>query len=1759
MEITRKLIEELQNRLKVGNRRGVHLNAIPSGSRYKFDIHQLAHINPAIPSEFIENLLTQSPLKYRISWKDNVPDLNELFVDDQKKLVAITKTFDNLVNQTDAIFTEKGVNTFGFGFPLIARIDEKDKKLTVAPVLIWSLKIKRTKEFNTWEISRTEDDAIYINEVLINHLYNDSKIQIDPVSSDYLDDGIIDKDELIEICADLLQQINSKVPENIKSILKEKLENIESIPSKKHFESLPLAPNNSLITFSGLFSIFEVQKQNVIKDYDYLLELEGLDLVNGVEGLADFQSLSSVKTDPSQQGILNAIESKRNILIQGPPGTGKSQSLTAVLVNALENRKKIIVVCEKQTALDVLYKQLEAIGLDNHAILIKDIIRDRKIAVKSIRERSELLIAKPELAYSSKSELNRDLKKANELISKINKRHLKINETLVNSLNWTQTVGFWLKHFKELEEEEKLTLSRDLFSYNSKELNEILDVLENGEPLYKAFKPNKELSFLNPEKFIGDSPYQMEDDLKDVFERYEAKLGETMKLVDSFRIKVREVRNLQFETSKTKILDDLQKIEANLAGIPNHLDKVKPKFVEIYQKGLMPVVQPLKSDVDELNQFYQNWDVKYKEFYTQFLAFRKNEINTQWQDIKALFVSLDQLYLEVGTEQLFLDDNKRNSFITKLKSKLSSKVKAVVDKVDEIQKLTDSLARQSASCIDFDNFNTDISALKTKLAYDAFKKQSETIFNNSPKSVESEFETLNFKSFFEDDISNPELFSNIEQKINSFSCSNEYKEYLEDINNVLKESQANLMSWFSNIDSAVKQIPFFENTNWADSIKDREADVKKLTQQLANFEEEAEKQAVLKFDQVIVDLDNTYVGLPKVIFKLKNVTKNAGQSTYKLEDNFWQKLYEHLKSTRKECTDLFSGIAKELQTSRNFTPFSFHATWEKMVLQIESFKTDFDIQIKAFPDKLEKALEGLNFLDDKQTADFEELNVIQNNVIELIAQIKQDNLLVKQINKGKIAKNIIKVSDVIGQFKAYSSHDDALFLKEFGWLNFYNNQSESLKFILNQLSEHSDWRSLFISHYLNNLLSSKSSSELPTNDQYNEDLSKVLSKFGQKQIDYVNSLWNNNQSLAIREFTSKNRTTGLNISNLYNLKRSKNFDRLSLRNIIKYDIDFFTDFFPIILTTPDICSNLFQERNKYFDIVMFDEASQLKLEDNLPALLKGKKVIVAGDEHQMPPSNYFTKLYDGSINDEDDLEDEDEVLINSEDIALSCESLLEFAEQLSFEKKYLDFHYRSQHPYLIDFSNHAFYNKRLIPLPNKVEYKPINFIQVDGVYSDNSNEREAEVVLSIIENNIHQLPDGSYPSVGIATFNISQRNLILNKITERKKLDKHKAFNQKIEELEANGLFVKNLENIQGDERDVIILSTTYGRNPDNVFRQSFGPINHKKGYKLLNVIVTRAKHKIYLCTSIPEDAYLDYKSYLVTEGDNNRKAALYAYLAYARAVSNGDEEARLNILTHLTENVQEASDITYHHQKLESPFEEEVYDVLVRNFGEDKIIPQYKFAGFRIDLVYQSKNPALPKIAIECDGAAYHSSNEAYLYDRHRQKILENHGFVFHRIFSTNWWRNVKREKRKLIEFIESIEKGNPNLVLNFDDPTSAFTDEIKHPIHEIKNLGKQAQINYEEVLNDVVTEVIEEPKVKTNPVKENSIVVINYINSNKEIKLQLVEDGYVQPTTTNGVMKINYKAPIGQALLGKTEGEMVKIGKLDNYVEILQIVNKN
>lgn len=790
MELTTKLLSELQRRLKIGNRRGVHLNAIPANSRYKFDLNRLSYIDKNLPDNFVKASLSELPLKFRISWKENVPDLNSLFEEDQVQLVRITKAFENLINQTEAIESEKGINTFGFGFPILARRDRADNKLTVAPILIWSLRIKRTKEFNTWEILRNEEDPIYINEVLINHLQNDSNIEIEQIPSEMLDDGLITKTELIEICTTLIKTINTASPDDLEETFQRKLDKIISIGDKVHYDKLPLNFSNFFIDFGGLFSIFEVQKQNIINDYDNLMELEGFNIdLEDLEGNS-FQPISSIETDPSQQSILHSLEATRNILIQGPPGTGKSQTLTAVLINALENNKKTIVVCEKRTALEVLHNALTEKGLEYHCALVRDIVKDRRTVVDSVRERIDASEYKRYRYNYSKESLDNIITRAKTLITNINKKHLKLDEKLIGNKSWSDVVGDLLAEIKGNIDDSNLNIERSVFNYSTQELNTILDLVQKGETRYTEFLPIESSSFISSLKLVGDNPFLIEQALKDDFDIYSQQLEQIKILLEATRSEFISLRKSELNGQTEIVSNCIEKIVAKEIELGVLISSSKKDFCNFRNIELESQISNIGIQIERIlmkkNEFPQLLSSTKKDY----CDFRYKELYQQNEILSEIIGQIDTIITDNKNSPDLTNEEKVNSFGFKILAIFSKQKKQTIADQLKLQRYFVQLQEEIDISKDFSspNFGSD---LKSKFNYlNVFKKAIVKIKNDFNKKCQKEFESFSLSNILEIDnniIALQVIQSAIENPENSEDLQRMFKSIQSEFNNFLQE------------------------------------------------------------------------------------------------------------------------------------------------------------------------------------------------------------------------------------------------------------------------------------------------------------------------------------------------------------------------------------------------------------------------------------------------------------------------------------------------------------------------------------------------------------------------------------------------------------------------------------------------------------------------------------------------------------------------------------------------------------------------------------------------------------------------------------------------------------------------------------------------------------------------------------------------------------------------------------------------------------
>lgn len=438
---------------------------------------------------------------------------------------------------------------------------------------------------------------------------------------------------------------------------------------------------------------------------------------------------------------------------------------------------------------------------------------------------------------------------------------------------------------------------------------------------------------------------------------------------------------------------------------------------------------------------------------------------------------------------------------------------------------------------------------------------------------------------------------------------------------------------------------------------------------------------------------------------------------------------------------------------------------------------------------------------------------------------------------------------------------------------------------------------------------------------------------------------------------------------------------------------------PCFMMSPMSVAQYIQAGQLTFDLVIMDEASQIKPEDALGTVARGQQVIIVGDPKQLPPTSFFEKITEEEEN-------------SDVSILQDSESILEASKNL-LTTRILQWHYRSRHESLIAFSNIAFYGSDLVVFPSPFADSPdygVKFTHVQGKFVNRRNLAEAEAIAMAAKAHMLQCPSDT---LGIVAMNSEQSEHIERAIETLAKDDP-----QFRSVLEANAktsepMFVKNLENVQGDERDVIMISFTYGpMEKGGAVPQRFGPINTAGGWRRLNVLFSRAKKRMHVFSSMRSS------DVLVSETSNLSIKALRDFLAFA-------ETGVLH-----QPKVDEVANY-------DSDFEKSVAERLAIHGFE--CATQVGVAGYFIDLcVRDPRDRGTFLLAVECDGASYHSGKTARDRDRLRQQVLESLGWKVARIWSTDWFKNADAEVAKLLNQLKAIMAATPVIErkpeINFD-----------------------------------------------------------------------------------------------------------------------------
>ncbi len=525
--------------------------------------------------------------------------------------------------------------------------------------------------------------------------------------------------------------------------------------------------------------------------------------------------------------------------------------------------------------------------------------------------------------------------------------------------------------------------------------------------------------------------------------------------------------------------------------------------------------------------------------------------------------------------------------------------------------------------------------------------------------------------------------------------------------------------------------------------------------------------------------------------------------------------------------------------------------------------------------------------------------------------------------------------------------------------------------------------------------------EFPLMVNFVNTTSKIM-KLKEEQLSVASQLCKGKSSKAYAELYASAKN---NKDYLYQISKKQKY--WPIRKVMEVYREFILTLFPCWLLSPENVSNLLPLEKNLFDLVIFDEASQVFIESTIPTIYRGACIVVAGDAKQLRPSSTFMRRYLGR-----DPEDEEDYSVQA---ALEVESLLDLAVA-RYESANLTYHYRSRSQELIDFSNYAFYGTDLRVAPNITKNKgncPIERYKVSGKWVDRKNTVEARKIVEILSDISKTRKNGE--SIGIITFNSDQQACIADAIDrESARNPEFRSFitkeTHRTQDGEDTSLFIKNLENVQGDERDIIIFSVGYAKNELGRIYTNFGALSAEGGENRLNVAITRAKSKIIVVTSIePEELKVD-------GAKNLGPRLLKKYLTYVRAVANGDYTEVNAILSELDSSETRAQEAI---TKVRS-IEEQMKDRLEK-LGY-KVETNLGNKNNRISLALYDEKTDKYLVGVELDKDAFAASSSCLERDVYKPKFLESRGWTIVRVWCRDWWLSPAR----VIKIITTLAEKN-------------------------------------------------------------------------------------------------------------------------------------
>ena len=1644
--------------------------------------------------------------------RHNDLDLQTLLLPDKLNRVA-----KSVLEKGRSFQRETGVNVLHAVFGLLEWKDINEKKNFVSPLILLEIQLEKKSFARGPEFKILGVDSIQINTTLNQKFLTEHNIELPQLTGQSIEE--------------YLQEVADKAPKGWHWNVRREVA-LGIFPSSKIAMYNDLDPSKRNISASKIVAKLLATSGTGDGSYAEVYETDDPDVARKVPYLV-------LDADASQYSSLVDASNGEDISIEGPPGSGKSQTIVNLIAAALAEEKKVLFVAEKLTALDVVKNRLDAVELGEFILPLQANKGSREKVYESLNDR--LSLRKSSTEYLKLHELKQgDLHRrrsvlqgyldtlgtdfgktgytvfqiighaiATDSIRKNLPREIKRisledseNTTLQEIENIYEDAKIYADRLKALSHMPKLWMASNapILSINDAEdLGDSAIFLNEKLPLFKENINNSPLI-----KFIVDDPFN--EDYSSILQEF-SELAEISSGINS------EVFGVLIDQKIRKRIEDVCKDIQQLELVKTELnsefeDADIEKNIDLIQQA-MTFAENNGNVISSKKHNKKIEQIQDRLLETEDLVFETSKLPKMWTERSGVTISglKDDSkslasYPDYIRELRVFDENLE---AYSLGQEIKQTKKKIIEELDRI-KLTLSLANDH-KVTDLNNIANELkNAGPLKFISKSYKYAKNLYIQKlggrsdvSPvqmvANIENYISWLNRKATFENDDRFTNLFKDIFCGINTedkkLSLAVQFYEMCQSIASGDKKLQKSLEE-STTINKVVKfsqleNAPNYTLRKLRTIIEEKDEILKneKLNlKQAKTFLKYFNNVDKIKLDELI-DENNLISSAQKIISKISS----SGMDEL-IGDRFKGTKTDY-KSLLKECE-----LAKNISNKRNseyIFDLIINPKEENNLSLLLPLINEFKLQLDEIKSSIFELCDKLKLSDEWNSPAFllENLDVLSeagkdpNSLLER-AQLRRSEEQLRSQGFNDLVDWVLKQDDDfdidllpdITKAIIFKSMADTCFANFSNTLSGYDGQ----------------------------------------------DFSRIRSEIKEKDKELIKSSRQAARDIIVNSANPpRGNSVGLkssytDMSLIYN-EISKKSNRKGVRELTRRAGAALIELKPCWMMSPLAVAQYLHE-NVEFDLVVIDEASQMTPENAIGALSRAKQAIIVGDTKQLPPTTFFQKILDESDTDEDLRED--------------SESILDLANIAFMPVRQLRWHYRSRHSALIEFSNQMMYKGELTIFPNAFETHPdlgVKLVEVDGFYNARRNEIEAREVVKAA---VHHMENNAKYSLGICTMNTDQKDLILEEFErEHDRNPKVRAYINKWEQ-ENDSLecfFIKNIETIQGDERDYIFISTLYGPEPNSKkVLQRFTSVNTAQGHRRLNVLLSRAKRKMVTFTSmVPSD--------IIVEGAKNFGVRMFRdWLEYSK--------------TGKVSKFQKTDGVT------ESPFEDFVAKQIELLGCE--VVPQVGVAGFRIDLGVKHPNwPYGFLLAVECDGATYHSSKSSRDRDRLRQEVLEGLGWTFHRIWSTDWFKNPQAEIRLLKQAIDNALKeaqaSNVFDNLNSNNLKSNLTDIL--PNNEVTFEQDEHEIQITDEVTDNAKSYFEDTFDLSNDMKSISIGSFVKIEKRSDGSRMAFTISKNENDPDNNI--ISSSSPLGEALIDAQEGDDIEyiVGSYVQEVKVIEI----